>query len=298
MARGWREKECEGRFHGRVVFFHALVQLTCRSCAAKDGGAVDRAELARQAERLRDLHRRDVPLILPNAWDAASARGVVEAGFLAVATTSGGVAASLGWPDGEKAPIEEMFAALARIARVVDVPVTADVETGHGLESDELVDYLFAAGAVGCNIEDTERPKGRTLVPVEVHAERIASIKEAGRSAGVDVVVNARVDVFARRVGEPEQRVELALDRARHYADAGADCVYPILADEASLTAFVAGYSGAVNAAPAPGVARFTRLLEVGVARISFGSALQRCAMDDLGRRLKAIAARDEHWAS
>ncbi len=259
---------------------------------------MDRDELARRADRLRDFHHRGEPLILPNAWDAASAKAVAAAGFPAVATTSGGVAASLGWPDGERAPFQAMFAALARIAGAVEVPVTADVEAGYGLASDELVDNLLASGAVGCNIEDTERPAGHTLVPTEAMADRIASIKEAARAAGVDVVVNARVDVFARRVGAADERVELALRRARRYAEAGVDCVYPILADEASLAAFVADHSGPVNGAPAAGVCRLTRLLEIGVARISFGSALQRLAMDDLGRRLQSIVAHDEDWSS
>jgi 2-methylisocitrate lyase-like PEP mutase family enzyme len=253
---------------------------------------------AAQAERLRALHHAGTALLLPNAWDAASARAVADAGFPAVATTSGGVAASLGWPDGERAPYDEMLAAVSRIARSVDVPVTADVEAGYGLEPGELVAKLIATGAVGCNIEDTDRPDGRTLVAAELHAERIAAIKQEATAAGVDLVVNARIDVFARQVGEPAERPRLALERARRYADAGADCVYPIGADEQALATFVAGFDGPVNGLARPGIARCSRLLELGVARISFGSALHGHAATDLERRLQLIAAHRDDWAS
>ncbi|MHB1785433.1 MAG: isocitrate lyase/PEP mutase family protein, partial [Acidimicrobiales bacterium] len=223
------------------------------------------------ATRLRLLHHADTPLILPNAWDAASARAVQEAGFPAVATTSGGVAASLGWPDGEQVPADEMFAAIARIVRSVDVPVTADIEAGYGLSAVELVDRLIGSGAVGCNIEDTDHVHGRTLVSTEIQAQRLASVKEAAVAAGVDVVVNARVDVFLRQGGNDNEAVEEAVGRAERYAEAGADCVYPIGANEAQLAVFIGRFRGVVNGMVRPGVVRLSRLRGLGVARISFG---------------------------
>src|SRR3981081_2808225 len=111
-------------------------------------------DLKAAAEQLRALHSGPEPLVLPNAWDAASAKAVAEAGFAAVATTSVGVSLSLGWPDGEQTPPDEMFAAIARITRVVDVPVTADIEAGYGLSPEEIARRLLAAGAVGCNLEE------------------------------------------------------------------------------------------------------------------------------------------------
>src|SRR5712692_5375356 len=116
--------------------------------------------LAEAAERLRALHAGSEPLVLPNAWDAATARAVVEAGFPVVATTSAGVSGGLGWAAGEATPADEMFAAVARIARVVDAPVTADIESGYGLPPEEIVRRLLAAGAVGCNLEDTDHTSG------------------------------------------------------------------------------------------------------------------------------------------
>lgn len=252
--------------------------------------------LADRAQQLRAAHHADPPLVLPNAWDASSARAVVEAGFPVVATTSGGVAASLGYADHEQAPPEEMFVAIARVATAVDVPVTADIEAGYGLSPDELVGRLLDMGVVGCNLEDTDHHQERTLVPTEAQAERLAAVRAAAQQRGVDIVVNARVDVFIQRLDPPERLVAAALERARAYAAAGADCVYPIIADEAQLAEFCAAHQGPVNAMVMPGRARLSALLGLGVARISFGSGLHRAAVSDLQRRLSAIAAASDDW--
>src|SRR5205085_1180670 len=139
----------------------------------------DRARLAEQAEQLRALHHQATPLVLPNAWDAGTAKLVVEAGFPAVATTSSGVATSLGWPDGEQTPVDEVFAALARIARVVQVPVTANIEAGYGLAPDQLIHRLLESGAVGCNLEDTDHTHGHTLRDAEKQAQTLETVKRA-----------------------------------------------------------------------------------------------------------------------
>ncbi len=250
------------------------------------------------AERLRSFHHRDAPLVLPNAWDAVSARAVVAAGFEAVATTSGGMAVSLGFADGEQTPVDEMFAAVARISRAVDVPVTADVESGYGLAADELAGRLLASGAVGCNLEDTDHSGDGVLRPASAQAERIAALKEAAARLDGDLVVNARVDVFVRQVGAPAERVDLAVERALAYRRAGADCVYPILASEDEIAAFRRGDDGPVNAMVFGDRARLSVLLELGVARISFGSQLQHRAESSLRRALDAIARADDGWAS
>jgi 2-methylisocitrate lyase-like PEP mutase family enzyme len=167
------------------------------------------------------------------------------------------------------------------------VPVTADLETGYGLSAPELVERLLAAGAVGCNLEDSDRGGDQALVPTDVHATRIADVKAAGRAAGVDVVVNARVDVYARQV---EPALESALERGRAYIEAGADCVFPILVrDEDHIAALVAAV-GTVNVYWRKGWPSITRLAELGVARVSFGSGIQRAAaghVDDVVRRIK-----------
>jgi 2-methylisocitrate lyase-like PEP mutase family enzyme len=244
--------------------------------------------LAHRAETLRALHHGEVPLVLPNAWDVSSAQSVEGAGFPAVATTSGGVAASLGYPDGQVIPAEEMFAAVARIASAVSVPVTADIEAGYGLAAGELVDRLLTAGAVGMNLEDTDRAgDGGSLVPPEAHAARIADVKAAGRAAGVDIVVNARVDVYARQL---EPALESALERGRAYVEAGADCVFPILVRDENHIAALVGELGTVNVYWRKGWPSIARLTELGVRRVSFGSGIHRTAtnhVDDVVRRIK-----------
>jgi 2-methylisocitrate lyase-like PEP mutase family enzyme len=247
-------------------------------------------DLARRADALRALHHADQPLVVPNAWDVPSARSVEAAGFAAVATTSGGVAASLGHPDGQAISADQMFAAVARIAAAVSVPVSADVEAGYGLPASELVDRLLSAGAVGLNLEDSDRDGDEPLVAPEVHAARVAAVKDAARAAGVDVVVNARVDVYARRV---EPALESALERGRAYVDAGADCVFPILVrDEDHISALVAAL-GPINVLWRKGWPSITRLAELGVRRVSFGSGIHRAAVDHVDEVLRRIRAGD-----
>jgi 2-methylisocitrate lyase-like PEP mutase family enzyme len=245
--------------------------------------------LAALAQRLRELHHQPEPLVLPNAWDAATARFVAEAGFTAVATTSSGVSAALGYADGEHTPADEMFAAIRRITRVVpDLPVTADIEAGYRLEPSEVVRRLLDAGAVGCNLEDTDHSSSdHGLVDAERQAERLARVKQAAKDQGVDVVLNARVDIFLR--GAPD--VDEAIRRARLYLEAGADSVFPIGApDEASIRAMVKAVPAPVNVIPgfrgSPGLAR---LREFGVRRISFAGRLFRAFQVEHQQRLAAI---------
>ena len=243
--------------------------------------------LREQCAELRALHVPGRPLVLPNAWDAASARAVAAAGFPAVATTSAGVAEALGYADHEGAPAGEMLAAAARIARAVDVPVTVDAEAGYRLEADELVGALAEAGAAGCNIEDTDHATGE-LLEVERLSEKLAAIRT---SAGGDgLVLNARVDVFlaAGVAGMPGPELTAdAIARARAYLAAGADCVYPILLrDEDALAAFVQAVDGPVNALADPDGLPPARLAALGVARVSYGPALFRRTFAELNRWL------------
>ncbi|MEU5706827.1 isocitrate lyase/PEP mutase family protein [Streptomyces flaveolus] len=233
-----------------------------------------------KAERFRALHRGRAPgdpLVLPGPWDAASARVLEAAGFPALATPSAGIAASLGYADGTT-PADEMFAAVARIARAVDVPVSADVEGGYGLGAEELVERLLEAGAVGCNLEDSD---GGVLKDPHEHARFLAEVCAA---AAGRLFVNARVDTFVRGDGDPERAVE----RAALYVAAGADCVYPILAPADVLPLLRAGIQGPLNAlaaldgdGPAPAV-----LGGLGATRITFGPGLQRRA----GAALREVA--------
>jgi len=233
--------------------------------------------LAEHAERLRALHHRDELLVLPNAWDVASARLVAGQGYPAIATASAAVTASLGHEDDDCMPPDEMFAAVGRMAAAVDRPVTADVEAGYRLEPEDLIGRLLAAGAVGMNLEDSDHHGDADFVPADAQAERLAAVKAAGRAAGVDVVLNARVDT-------PE--LGAALERARLYAEAGADCVYPINLAPADIGGFTAGVALPVNVSVRPGSPTLNELRELGVARVSFGPGLQRVAMGAVERFL------------
>jgi 2-methylisocitrate lyase-like PEP mutase family enzyme len=254
--------------------------------------------LAAQAERLRDLHRGERPLVLPNPWDATSARVLADAGFPALASSSAAVAQALGGADGDRTPAKEMFAALARIGAVAadaGIPLTADVENGYGLGADELVERLLEAGAVGLNLEDTDHAGGGAgLLDAGAQAERIAAVKQAGRDAGVDLVLNARLDACLRGAG-----VEESLARARRYVAAGADCVYPILLeDEAALARHVAEAGAPVNALLHPGSPSVERYAQLGVARVSTGGALANHAYGALGRAASSLLAGEDPWAA
>jgi 2-methylisocitrate lyase-like PEP mutase family enzyme len=243
--------------------------------------------LAELAERLRALHRPGAPLVLPNAWDVASARRFAKAGCDALATTSAGVANALGWPDGEAIPPGEMFAAVARIAAAVDVPVTADLEAGYGLAAKELVHRVLAAGCVGLNFEDSDHARGKgALVDASRQAERIAAVKEAARAEGVDLVLNARVDTFLGGALSGDARIEETLRRGRLYLAAGADCIYPITAhEERDIAAIVDGLGRApINVMALPTAPPLARLAALGVARVTFGSLLMKRALDEGAR--------------
>ena len=231
------------------------------------------------------------PVLLPNAWDAASARAVVDAGFPVVATTSSGVANALGYEDHEGAPGEEMLAAAARVARAVDVPVTVDAEAGYGLGPAQLVAELERAGAAGCNLEDTDH-ETEALRDSDEQAAWLRQVREAADAAGYGLVINARVDVFLAAdsdVPQPEL-VPDALARARLYLEAGADCVYPIaLWDAGALRAFVDGVGGPVNALAFPKAPAVADLAALGVARVSWGGLLHRAAMEHFAGILDSI---------
>ncbi|MBW8485920.1 isocitrate lyase/PEP mutase family protein [Actinomadura parmotrematis] len=226
---------------------------------------------------LRALHRPGDPVVLANVWDAGSARVVEEAGHPAVATASAAISAMLGYPDGEGAPAGEMFAAAARVVRAVSVPVTVDAEAGYGLAPGALAERLRAIGAAGLNLEDS---RGGTLVDAAEQAAYLAAL----RAADPDLVINARVDVYAAGNGDLAEAVE----RGRRYRDAGADCVYPILVtDEAAISALVEAL-GAVNVLCLPGMT-VPGLAALGVARISFGPAFYRRALDGLREAVTAL---------
>src|SRR5579859_3462793 len=173
-----------------------------------------------RATHLRQLHHGAGPLVLPNAWDAASARIIAQAGFPAIATTSSGVAAALGYPDGQRISRAMLVEATSRITRVVDCPVTADIEAGYGATIDEVlqtVRAVIATGAVGFNIEDARADQEHALVDIAYQVELIRALRELATALDVPFVINARVDVFLLGIGEPETRFAHAVQRANAY---------------------------------------------------------------------------------
>lgn len=247
-----------------------------------------------RAQQFRALHDRTHVLVLPNAWDAASAALFERAGFPAIATTSGGVAWSLGYPDGGRAPLAEILAAVRRITRVVSVPVTVDFEDGYGATPAEVeahVRALIDAGALGLNIEDGIRHE--SLRPVGEAAARVAAARKAADAAGVPVFVNARVDVFA--VGSPAGaggRLDEAVRRADAYLAAGADGIYPMGVDDPGLLRVLCGRIDApINAMARDGLPDLDELARLGVARVTTATRLATLAYAtarDAARRIKA----------
>jgi 2-methylisocitrate lyase-like PEP mutase family enzyme len=251
-----------------------------------------------KAAILRSLHLAGNPLVVPNAWDAASARLVEAAGFRAVATSSFATAEVLGYADGESAPVGDVFAAATRIARSVTLPVTIDLERGYALDPEELVERFAATGAVGMNLEDSDPPNGQ-MVDATEQSEFLASVRAAALSAGIDLVINARTDAFQRRAGSAEAQLSASIDRGRRYLAAGADCVFPIGASNpVAIQALVDGIPGPVNVGYGQGGLSVAQLAAMGVARVSYGPILQiHLYRKFLSALLAAVAAGENPWA-
>jgi 2-methylisocitrate lyase-like PEP mutase family enzyme len=235
-----------------------------------------------KAEALRDLHVPGDPLLLLNAWDAASAVVIARAGARAIATSSAAAANALGYADGQQLTREQMLGAVAAIAGAVDLPVTADMEAGYGDEPEAAAATargVVGVGAVGLNMEDLS-DAGEDLLPVERFAAKIAAVRAVGDETGIPLVLNARTDVFLGQVGDPGTRLERAVERGRAYLAAGADCIFvPGVIDPGVITALVQGIDGPVSILAVPGSPPLTELKAFGVARISTGSGPYRAAL-------------------
>jgi 2-methylisocitrate lyase-like PEP mutase family enzyme len=235
------------------------------------------------ADSFQKMHHAPPILVLPNAWDAASARVFESVGAKAIATTSAGIAVALGYPDGQKIPREMMLEAIARIAGIVDVPVTADVEAGYGRAAEDVAAttrLILQAGAVGLNLEDASGDPARPLFEVEEQMERIRAARQAAEQAGVRLVVNARTDVFLAEVGEPAQRLNQSIGRANAYREAGADCLFvPGVTDRGTIGKLVREISGPVSVLASRGTPPVRDLEQIGVARVSVGSGIMRSAL-------------------
>jgi 2-methylisocitrate lyase-like PEP mutase family enzyme len=235
-----------------------------------------------KAVAFRRMHLEPQILVLPNAWDVGSAKALAALpGCRALATTSAGVAACLGFEDGERTPVQVMVSACARIASAVEVPVTADLEHGYG-DPVETARTAWDGGLVGINFEDSTNG---IVVPVD---EQVAAIRSI-RAAVPELVINARIDVFLRKAGGVDETVE----RAHAYLEAGADCVYPIFCPTHAIADLARRIDGPVNVLALPDVAGPSELQALGVARLTWGSGLANLAYAKAARVAGAALAQN-----
>jgi 2-methylisocitrate lyase-like PEP mutase family enzyme len=204
-----------------------------------------------------------------------SARVFEDAGFPAVVTSSAALSVSLGYPDGETIQKEELFAAVRRIAGRLNVPLSADIESGFGATIPELVDTVrrvIEAGAVGVNIEDIANYEKNTLYSLEAQVERLHAVRKASDSLGIQLVINARSDAYRYSAGDEEARFQEVIQRERAYEDAGADCLYPMgLTDKKRIASFVKSVTKPVNVMARKGIPTIAELESIGVRRLSLG---------------------------
>jgi 2-methylisocitrate lyase-like PEP mutase family enzyme len=240
----------------------------------------------------RARHHAPPVLLLPNVWDASSARLFAAAGFDALATTSGGVAWALGYPDGEQAPWPEVVAATSRIVRAARVPVSADIEAGYGATPVEVAQHvaeIIRAGVAGINLEDGLHGELRRT---EDAAARVRAAREAAHAEGVPIVINARCDVFHLQHGDEQTRFPATVERCKAYLAAGADCVYPFgLRDPTMMAAFVKAVGAPVNVTGRPGMPGATELGRIGVARITIASAPTLVMMSGIQKLAQELRA-------
>jgi len=248
-----------------------------------------------KAMQFRQRHRGPGVLVLANAWDVASARIIEEAGFPAIATTSAGIAFSLGHPDGQCIPREEMIARIARIVRAVKVPVTADIEAGYGSTPEDAARTtreLIQAGAVGMNLEDASGNPDQPLLDLSLAVEKIKAAREAAAQLRVPIVVNARTDVYLLADAQPEAGYYEAHLRLTTYRDAGADCVFaPGLKDAETIGRLVRDLQCPVNILAVSGTPSVPELEKLGVARVSLGSGPMRATLGLLRKIAEELKA-------
>ncbi|MEM7354074.1 MAG: isocitrate lyase/phosphoenolpyruvate mutase family protein [Acidobacteriota bacterium] len=246
-----------------------------------------------RADTFHQLHRQP-PLILPNAWDAGSARLIEQAGAPAIATTSAGVAWALGRRDGHGLSRQQVAEGVRTIVAAVDVPVTADCESGYGdgTEADvaETVRAILGAGAVGINLEDAPGHDGAPLLTPEEQAGRIRAARQAARDEGIELFLNARTDVYLRGVGEPSERRDHAIRRAAVYLEAGASGIFiPGVVDTETITALASAIDAPLNVMAGPGAPTIGELADLGVARVSLGPKVALAAFGLVERATREV---------
>ena len=250
------------------------------------------------AEAFHRLHKKGDPLVLFNAWDVATAKAIAKTSH-AVATSSGAVAAALGYADGENVPFDMMAGLVSRMSAVVSVPISIDLEAGYGETPDAVANSttkILEAGAIGINIEDGLSAGRRQLVSPGQHAEKIKAVREAAQKRGVHLFINARTDPFLLKFGSPDKCLDEACRRAEAYADAGADGIFvPGLTNLALIERLVQLTPLPVNIMVTQGVPDIADLARVGVRRVSLGPWPMMAAMRVIGQAAAAVASSKQY---
>ena len=236
-----------------------------------------------KANRFRELHQGYGVFVLPNVWDVTSAIIFEAEGYQAIATTSAGVGASLGYPDGELLPKVELLEVVRRISSAVGIPLTVDLESGYGTTPEEVarsVAEVIEAGGVGVNLEDIGKDGANKLFSIEEQVEKIRAVRAMGESKGVPIVINSRTDIFYPAIAFEGDRLTEALLRLRAYREAGADCLFaPFVTDFDTIYQLAQGCGGPLNVLATTGSPPIMQLENAGVKRISLGSGIYRSAM-------------------
>ncbi len=245
---------------------------------------------AQKAERLLELHHAATPVILINAWDAASAAMIAHCGLPAIASSSAACANALGFPDGQHIPWTQMLEAVSRIVQAVNVPVTADIESGFAANAQQLeasITQIMEAGAVGVNLEDVQpgQDSRGPLFPLAEQLERIKAARRAAEAKKIHLVINARTDAYWQAGVSPDEALRNTLERGKAYMNAGADCIFvPGLRNPDHIRQVIEHWQSPVNILAGPEVPSIPELTRLGVKRISYGSGPHRAAMGLLRR--------------
>jgi 2-methylisocitrate lyase-like PEP mutase family enzyme len=244
---------------------------------------VNKESKKKKAQTFLSLHSRNELLVLPNIWNPIGARILEIKGFPAVATAGAAVSASLGYKDGERIKLSTLLDIIGRIARSVEIPVSADIESGYAASLSDLKDTIrevIDSGVVGINVEDSLK-EGEALRPIDEQCERIAAVRDVSNRHGLHLVINARVDCFLSGVFQTkEERIEETVSRAEAYAEAGADCIYPIgQGDRETLTTLRKRITSPVNVLASAKAEPLKVLKEIGINRVSFGPYIFRSCL-------------------
>ncbi len=231
------------------------------------------------------LHSAPQLLVLPNVWDTSSAKVFELEGFQAIGTTSAGISATLGYPDGQRMSLDENMEVVRRIAKDTDLPVSADIEAGYAGDTQGVVQSarsVLATGAVGLNLEDSTGNAEHPLFEQEVMLERIAAIREMADAEGIHLVINARTDVFLVSREDRARKLKHAVQRANAYRAAGADCIFvPDMGDldRETMASLVAEIDAPLNIIAGATTPAISELQQIGVARVSLGPRHMRAAL-------------------